>query len=62
MFQPSFAAHVLGGIFLALALGVYAYNYTTLPHTTNVTLLFLASIAMSLHSITHRNEDAVKGQ
>jgi len=56
-FQPSFLAHILGGIFLAIALGVYAYNYSTIPTTTNVLVLFLASIAVSLHSITHHNED-----
>lgn len=57
MIQPSFAAHVLGGIFLAIALGVYAYNYSIIPTTTNTMVLFLASIAISLHSITHHNED-----
>lgn len=60
MIQPSFAAHILGGIFLAIALGVYAYNYSILPTTTNLQILFLASIAVSLHSITHHNEDPHK--
>lgn len=55
--RPSFVMHALNAIFLAVALGAYMYHYSDISVVENITLLFLASIAMGIHSITHNNEE-----
>lgn len=55
--RPSFIGAALSAIIATIATILYLLNYKTLSAESNIQLLFLMSIAWSLHALTHHYEE-----
>ena len=55
--RPSFLAAAFGGIILTIATILYIINYKSLSGFSHMNILFLMSIAYSLHALAHHYEE-----
>jgi hypothetical protein len=63
MYAPSIAAHILSGLILFVAAFVLFSNYSLIKKNplTLVTLLFIFSIALGVHGLSHLGVEVVYG-
>ena len=55
--RPSFLAAGFGAIIMTIATILYILNYKTLNESSNISILFLMSIAWSMHGLLHHYEE-----
>ena len=55
--RPSFLAHILNGLLLAMGIILFLTNYKNISSDNIVGLILLLSIAIGVHGIMHHYEE-----
>ena len=59
--RPSFLAHILNGLLLAIGIVLFVVNYKSIKMDNMIGLILLLSIAIGVHGIMHHYEEIYYG-